>query len=232
MFQIILARRLCLLPQKLFVVIALLEEQHKTLATARRNYGIFARLLFLWMDVFYGRKKTASKFKVLEIIARVPYQAWEHVAYIAMTHTHNWPDVARRIFDCVKESRQQQDNEQWHLLILEELIQKKGVTENFFMFRILPQFMAFFYYHLSWVLYVMKPSWSYGLNADFEDHAEHEYMEFVKENPQFDTVPFDSGFKEDYGNFKNEADLFRRIGLDERLHKEESLARAEKARFS
>lgn len=210
----------------------LLEEQRKTLASPRRNYGIFARVLFLWMDVFYGRKKTVSKFKVLEIIARVPYQAWEQVAYVAMTHTHNWPDIARRIFEFVKEARHQQDNEQWHLLILEERIQKKGVSENFFMYRILPQFMAFIYYHLSWILYVMKPSWSYGLNADFEDHAEHEYMLFVKENPQFETEPYESGFKEDYGNFRSTADLFRRIGLDERLHKEESLARAENPRFS
>jgi ubiquinol oxidase len=208
------------------------NEQQKTLTSPRRNYGFFARALFLWMDLFYGRKKTLSKFKVLEIIARVPYQAWEHVAYIAMTHTHNAPGFARRIFEFVKESRHQQDNEQWHLLILEEIIQNKKTAESFFMFRILPQFMAFFYYHLSWILYVMRPSWSYGLNADFEDHAEHEYMEFVKENPQLEQEPFDSSFKADYGDFVNNADLFRRIGLDERLHKEESIARAANPRFS
>ena len=207
-------------------------EQRATLAQARRRYGFLARILFLFMDVFYGRKRTLSKFKVLEVIARVPYQAWEHVAYIAMTHTYGKPHFARRVYEFVKESRLQQDNEQWHLLILEEMTQEEGIKENFFLCRVLPQFMAFFYYHVSWLLYVVKPRWSYALNADFEDHAEHEYMEFVSENPHFLGTPFSSDFKKDYGNFSNLADLFRQIALDERTHKEESIHRMKDARFS
>jgi len=212
--------------------INLKAEQEKTLSTRRRNYGFLALLLFWTMNLFYGRRRTLSKFKVLEVIARVPYQAWEHVAYIAMTHTYSAPNFARRVFEFVKESRAQQDNEQWHLLILEEMTQKNKIRENFFLYRIVPQFLAFFYYHVSWFLYVMKPSWSYALNADFEDHAEHEYMEFVEENPELEKVPFESDFKEDYGDFESAADLFKRIGLDERIHKEESLSRIENARFT
>ncbi len=208
------------------------KEQERTLSTPRRSYGFLASFLFVTMNLFYGRKRTLSKFKVLEVIARVPYQAWEHVAYIAMTHTYNEPHFARRIFEFVKESRHQQDNEQWHLLILEEMTQRNKIRENFFLYRIVPQFLAFFYYHVSWVLYVIKPAWSYALNADFEDHAEHEYMEFVEDNLELEKIPFESDFKEDYGNFKSLADLFRRIGLDERIHKEESLSRIERARFS
>ena len=212
-------------------MVDLKNEQKMTLAAERRNYGLLGRCLFIFMDLAYGRKRTLSKFKVLEIIARVPYQAWEHVAYIAMTHTYKMPDFARRIFDFIKESRSQQDNEQWHLLILEEMTQKRDIRENFFMYLIVPQFIAFFYYHVSWLLYVMRPSWSYSLNADFEDHAEHEYMEFVKENPAFEGEAFESDFKNDYGDFDSVADLFRNIGLDERHHKDESIARIEKARF-
>ena len=210
----------------------LMREQAKTLDSPRRKYSFLAAVLFLFLDVFYGKRRTLSKFKVLEVIARVPYQSWEHVAYIAMTHTYGKPFFARRIFDFVKEARIQQDNEQWHLLILEEMTQTKDIKENFFLYRVLPQCAAFFYYHVSWLLYVMKPAWSYALNADFEDHAEHEYMEFVKENPPFDTEPFVSEFREDYGDFKTLADLFRRIGIDERIHKEESLNRMAKARFA
>jgi ubiquinol oxidase len=209
----------------------LTREQEKTLASPRRRYGALSRLLFLFMDLFYGRRGTLSKFKVLEVIARVPYQAWEDVAYIAITHTHGSPSFARRIFEFVQESRRQQDNEQWHLLILVEMVQKKGIREGFIRFRLLPQLMAFFYYHVSWFLYVLKPVWSYGLNADFEDHAEHEYMAFVKKNPSLAGEPFESAFKADYGEFSNLADLFRRIGLDERIHKEESLARIAHPRF-
>ena len=106
------------------------KEQEKTLESPRRKYGLLAAILFRSMDIFYGHEKSLSKFKVLEVIARVPYQSWEHVAYIAMTHTYAKPDFARRIFEFVKESRRQQDNEQWHLLILEELVQNKNIPEK------------------------------------------------------------------------------------------------------
>lgn len=49
------------------------EEHEKTLASPRRKYGLFARLLFWGMDLFYGKKGELRKFKVLEIIARMPY---------------------------------------------------------------------------------------------------------------------------------------------------------------
>lgn len=208
------------------------REQEATLASPRRKYGFLGRVLFFVMDLFYGRGKSLQKFKVLEVIARVPYQAWEHVAYVAVTHMYGSPDFARRIFDFVRESRHQQDNEQWHLLILEERVRKHRIHENFLLHRILPQFMAFTYYHISWILYVMKPSWSYALNADFEDHAEHEYMEYVREHSELEREAFESIFKADYGDLANCADLFRRIGLDERLHKLESLERTQNARFA
>lgn len=207
------------------------REQEKTLNTPRLSYGLLSRALFLFMDLAYGRRRSLSKFKVLEVVARVPYQAWEHVAYVAVTHHYTKPDFARRVFDFVSESRRQQDNEQWHLLILEELVQKKGVREGFFLHRLLPQVLAFAYYHISWLLYVINPRSSYRLNAHFEDHAEHEYMEFVREHPEFESEPFTSAFEEEYGSFANLADVFRRIGLDEREHKEESLAHLKAPRF-
>ena len=206
-------------------------QQERTLASPRMLYGLLARLLFFFMDLFY-KQRDLSKFKVLEVIARVPYQSWEHVAYIAMTHTYGQPHFARRIFEFVLESRHQQDNEQWHLFILQEMIQRRGIREGFFHYGILPQFMAFFYYHVSWLLYVVKPAWSYQLNAEFEDHAEHEYMEFVRENPAMEVRPFESDFQREYGPIGTCADLFRRIGLDERVHKQESLDRIAEARFS
>src|SRR4051812_6903056 len=98
---------------------ALVEAQADTLAAPRRAYGVLARILFFTLDALYGRERTLSKFKVLELVARVPYQSWEQVAYIAITHVHSRTGLARQIYDRVRESREQQDNEQWHLLILE-----------------------------------------------------------------------------------------------------------------
>jgi len=209
----------------------LLDEQNKTLASKKLHYGLLSHILFLAMDLFYGRARSLSKFKVLEVIARVPYQAWENVAYVAITHTYTSPNFARRIFEFVRESREQQDNEQWHLLILEELVYKEGIKEGFFRYRILPQIVAFFYYHISWILYVINPAYSYRLNAHFEDHAEHEYMAYAAENKALEEKPYDGDFSKDYGRFNTLSDLFRQIGFDERHHKEMSLQRISDARF-
>jgi hypothetical protein len=209
----------------------LVASHAKTLTSQRRHYGIGAKVLFSLLDGVYGKSRTLSKFKVLELVARVPYQSWEQVAYIAITHTHERPGFARRIFDRVAESRNQQDNEQWHLLILEELIAKRGKNETWLKFTVIPQALAFLYYQLSWLLYVSRPKWSYRLNADFEDHAEHEYALLVQEHPEWEDEPFDSAFADDYARLDSLADLFRQISYDERAHKEESLSAMSHARF-
>lgn len=216
---------------KRYTAAQLREEQEKTLATPRLRAGILAKVLFLTMDLFYGRKGTLSKFKVLEIIARVPYQAWENIAYIAITHKYSDQEFANRIVDRVRECREQQDNEQWHLLILAEQIQKQGSREGLIRFGLIPQLLAFVYYQISWLLYIIRPSLSYKLNMEFEDHAENEYMQFVQDNPQLEEEPFESFFEAHYGKFDSMADLFRQIGMDERIHKEESQARIAEARF-
>jgi ubiquinol oxidase len=208
------------------------EEQEATLASPRRRYSLAARGLFTLMDVVYGEPRTLSKFKVLEVIARAPYQAWERIGYVAITHRSGRPRFASRIFERVQESRDQQDNEQWHLLILEELVEKSDRRESFVRFGLLPQVIAFAYYHVSSLLYVLRPDWSYRLNADFEDHAEHEYALLVQEHPEWENTPYDGPFTEEYGAFASLADLFRQIGHDERVHKHESLARMAEPRFS
>src|SRR5687768_14234993 len=123
----------------------LVEEQAATLASPRRRCSLSARVLFWIMDAVYGEERTLEKFRVLELVARVPYQAWENVAYVAMTHTARAPGFARRVFDRVRTSRWEQDNEQWHLLILEELTAEEP-RRSWVRSRVLPQFLAFAYY--------------------------------------------------------------------------------------
>ena len=207
------------------------EIQAETLARPRRSYSTAARLLFVMMDVIYGKAASLRKYRVLEIVARVPYQAWENVAYVAITHTSETPTFARSIHDRVVQARAQQDNEQWHLLILEEMLHREGHRHTLLRDRILPQLIALTYYQISWLLYTISPKWSYRLNADFEDHAEHEYMSYVDDNPALDETPWESLFADDYGHHATVGDLFRQIGYDERLHGEESADLIEAARF-
>src|SRR6201994_2487002 len=131
---------------------ALAVAQQETLSTPRRPYGLPARVLFALLDVLYGRARTLSKFKVLELVARVPYQSWEQVAYIAITHVAPRPGLARRIHDRVAQARVQQDNEQWHLLILEELVAGSGKKEAPRHYYWIPQPLPFPSYQLSWLL--------------------------------------------------------------------------------
>lgn len=209
---------------------ALVREQRVSAESPRRRYSLSGRALFSIMDRVYGTDRTLPKFRVLELVARVPYQAWENVAYVAMTHTAREPGFARRVFDTVRLARWEQDNEQWHLLILEELTAREK-RQPFLRYRVFPQILAFAYYQLSWAMYVVRPAWSYRLNADFEDHAEHEYAALVDENPPWETTPFDGSFSADFGRYDSLADLFRQICYDERLHKEESEYRMGSARF-
>ncbi|WP_433506446.1 alternative oxidase [Pseudonocardia halophobica] len=201
---------------------ALRREQLATLAAPRRRYSLLARLLFVTMDLLYGRRRTLEKFQVLEIVARIPYQIWENAAYRLLTRRHRDGALARRIHERIEENREQQDNEQWHLLIVGELVRASGRKPGRVRFRVLPLLLALSYYHVAWLMFVLAPRWSYRLNADFEDHAEHEYAEYVTEHPELETVPHRSAFADRYGAHATVADLLRQIGHDERMHKEES----------
>jgi ubiquinol oxidase len=209
----------------------LVAEQRTSAESPRRRYSLSARALFAAMDKLYGAPRTLEKFRVLELVARVPYQAWENVAYVAVTHTARQHGFARRVFDRVRTARWEQDNEQWHLLILEEL-SRDAPRSGFMRSRVIPQILAFVYYQLSWFMFVIRPAWSYRLNADFEDHAEHEYAFLVDEHPEWEGLPYDSEFASDFGEYDSLADLFRQIGYDERLHKQESEVRMGDPRFT
>lgn len=206
-------------------------QQEVTLARPKMRAGIPARVLFALMDVVYGRTATLSKFLVLEVVARMPYVAWEQVSYVAITHASADPTFAKDIHENVEESREQQDNETWHLLILEEIIHKKKHKRDVIRLRILPQILAYMYYHISWLLFVVKPKWSYKLNAEFEDHAEHEYMKYVVDHPEVDDEKWESALKDTYGDYDMFGDVLRRIALDEREHMLKSLEHIENARF-
>jgi len=207
----------------------LVEVQQQELHSPRRRYALASKALFTIMDRVYGPTRHLEKFRVLELVARVPYQAWESVAYVAMTNTSKRSDFARRVYDRARVARIEQDNEQWHLLILEDLTSDQ--PRRWLRDRIIPQILAVSYYQLSWVLFVIRPKWSYQLNADFEDHAAHEYAAFVAENPDLERQPFRSGFEADYGTFDSLADVFRQICSDETVHRTESELMMGQARF-
>ncbi len=199
---------------------------------AERRPGLLARGLFLTMDAVYGRAPSIEKFAALDLVARVPYQAWESVAYVALTRVHGRVAFTRRIFEFVVEARHAQDNEQWHLVILEELLARSGARRSWLTARAIPQLLAVFYYHVSWLLYVIAPGLSYGLNADFEDHGERSYLAYVSAHPELEDSPWETAIAAEYGAHPTLAALLRRIAADEREHRDHSLARLTEPRFA
>ena len=161
-------------------------------------------------------------FSFVELVARVPYMAWEHVGHIAQTQNHRDHAFDRKIQDRVLLARDEQDNEFWHLLIMEEFCEKAGYKRRWFLDRVFPQILSFLYYQLSWLLYVVRPKWSYQLNSDFEDHAMRQYAEFVAEHPEFDATPWESEYRKDYGFHVTVGDMLRQIAVDEEQHKDHS----------
>lgn len=201
------------------------EWQQTTLATPPRPYGLDARLQFWLEDLVFGKERTLPKFRAREIVARSPYWAWEQAAFFLAGKVRDRSTRARRLYDSLTETRTEQDNEAWHVLILEELIAARGIQENPLRFRLMPQLMALGVYQQFWLLRVLNPASSYRLNADIEDHAEHEYAALVAEHPGWENEPFPSDLASGYAPYESLADLFRQIGADEGLHKELSLAR-------
>jgi ubiquinol oxidase len=120
----------------------------------------------------------------------------------------------RRYRKCTSEYKREPGrwagNEEWHIILLEEHI--SGVHANPIRFRLLPQVIAFAVYQQFWLLRVLKPAWSYRLNADIEDHAEYEYAALVADHPEWETTPFRSAVAADYGSYDSLADMLRQIG--------------------
>src|SRR3954462_9004834 len=206
------------------------QWQEKTLHSPRLRYGIPARLLFPLEDIVFGPGRSVPKFRALETINRVAYQAWEQAAYYLAGKLRERSARARQLHDTVEDDRTEQDNEKWHALILDELEAAQGRRESWFRFRLLPQLIAFAVYQVFWLMRVLRPSWAYRFNADIEDHAEHEYAQFVAEHPEWDATPFHSLAAPEYGRYDSLADVLRQIGDDEGVHKRISLDRLARTR--
>ncbi len=203
-------------------------EQAKTLATPRLPANLALKVMFLTFDILYGKARSLPKVMVLEILARYPYWAWENGAYALLSKWHcgTRPVPRERIEVALRHiqmGREAQDNEQWHMLLWADLCQQKGIKLSWFKHFLLPRHMTFVYFYMTRIMYWVRPVWSFAMNAAFESHAEHEYMLYASEHPEFENVAVDSVWFAHYPRQKTLADLVRRVGLDERDHMNHSL---------
>ena len=208
-------------------------EQERTLATPKLPANLMLKFMFWQFDVLYGKPRSLPKVMVLEILARYPYWAWENGAYHWLSKLYSGTkkvpaekvEVALRHIQMGRES---QDNEQWHMLLWADLCHQKGIRLGWFRHFVIPKAMTLVYFFITRIMYWLHPVGSFAMNAAFESHAEHEYMLYAKEHPEFENETVDSVWFKYYPKQRFLADLVRRVGLDERDHMNHSLEEIER----
>ena len=119
-------------------------------------------------------------------------------------------------------AREAQDNEYWHLLVVNEKMKEDGIRDSWYLSPPIPLLMVGFYAALMHVMALINIHSAFLFNAQFEDHAEHVYAQFVEEHPEWEQQPVNNEQVKERGGLPTWADVFRRIGLDERDHRNKS----------
>ena len=202
--------------------IDLKKEQQATLERPRFEYSFLARLLFWTFDLATGRKITLAKAKLLELMAAIPYRSWEVRQYQKLTRSYASEERRRQGLRLMAWARAAQDNEYQHLLLLHEKMGEDGLREPWFLHPALTAALLFSYRLFAWALAKLSLRRAILFNAEFEDHAERVYAEFVRAHPEWEELPVRGPLANAYGRFGNWADLFRRVSLDERDHRNRS----------
>jgi len=202
--------------------IDLKKEQQATLERPGLQYSFMARLFFMSFDLLTGSKTTLFKVKLLEILAGVPYRTWEIRQYRKLSRCYGNDKLMNRAQQLMVWAREAQDNEYQHLLLLHEKIMVERLKQPWFLNPLVVRLMVFSYRLFAWALAKFSLRRSICFNAEFEDHAERSYAEFVREHPEWEEQAVISPLARAYGEFANWADLLRRVSLDERDHRNRS----------
>ncbi len=170
------------------------------------------------MDLLTGKKVTLAKTKLIETLASIPYRSWEIRQYARMTRHYADDSLVKRAMAIAEWGREAQDNEFWHLLVIDEKMKEDGAKKPWYLFPLIPFIMVTTYVVLTRIMALVSIRRAFLFNAEFEDHAEHVYAQFVSENPEWESQPLTNAKVKQYADVDNWADVFRRIGLDERDH--------------
>lgn len=202
----------------------LTREQQASLTRHRYPYSLAARFFFGFMDLVAGRKMTLAKAKLLEILASIPYREWEIRHYGLLTRHYRRLSLVEELRREVQWEREAQDNEYWHLLVIEEKMKEEGLSNPWYLTPPIPWLMTWAYALMEWLLARINIRRAFLFNAEFEDHAEHEYAQLVAEHPEWETQVVNNPLVAQYSKVHTWADVFRRISLDERDHRNRSFA--------
>ena len=158
------------------------SEVERTLATPRCKYSVLSKLFFLSMDIVAGRKTTVPKVIFLEMLASIPYRKWETRHYVRLSFAYRHKSVVELASHMVEWSREAQDNEYWHLLVLNERRKEFGIPSPWYLNTFVTHVALYGYMAFAWFLSRVSMRQALLFNAQFEDDAEHTYTEFVRDH--------------------------------------------------
>ena len=182
------------------------------------RYSLAAKVFFWSMDLFTGNKTTLPKVKLIEILASIPYRSWETRQYTRMTQHYRDRTLVQESSEIMMWAREAQDTEYWHLLVVNEKMKVDGIKDPWYLVPPVPLLMVGFYAAIMHVMAIISIRRAFLFNAEFEDHAEHVYAQFVEEHPEWEQQPVNNELMKGHLTLSTWADVFRRIGLDERDH--------------
>lgn len=185
---------------------------------------LFGTFLVFCGNVVYGEKPSYLKFRAVEVIARVPYHSWASAAFTMLTLFYTDEARAIRLSNLSGYARIAQDNETMHVIVISQLARKE-VRSGIMRHTLIPMFFAFFYYVVSYVLYMLRPRWSYELNYLFESHAFEQYDRFITiYEDSLRNKSILSDFLARYGrNPISQYDFFKSVRNDELIHRNQSI---------
>jgi ubiquinol oxidase len=196
-------------------------ENYKTSLLPR----ILGKILVFCGDLVYGKEPSYLKFRAVEIIARVPYQSWSSASYTLLTLFFADEKKAIELSNSTKFARIANDNETMHVVVISHIVNIEHKKVNFLVHSFVPMIFAFFYFWMSYILFLSKKKWSYELNYLFESHAFAQYSLFLKRyGERLKDKKIESDFLKWYGRHpENQYEFFRSIRNDELLHRNESI---------
>ncbi len=205
---------------------ATLQSYKEPLDTYRP--GLLPRLLggmLIWCgNIVYGRSPSYLKFRAVEVIARVPYHSWASAAFTLLTLFYSDEKRALQLSTISRFARFAADNETMHVVVISALARKEqpaGIIRH----TLIPILFAFFYFWMSYILYLLNPRWSLETNYLFEQHAFDQYSLFLTQNETaLKSKSIESEFLAWYGRYpRSQYEFFRSVRNDEIVHRNRSI---------
>jgi hypothetical protein len=175
-------------------------------------------------NLVYGERPSYQKFRAVEVIARVPYHSWASAAFTLLTAFYADERRALKLMTIARFARFASDNETMHVVVVSKLACAHEPA-GFFRFTLIPMVFAFFYFWMSYWLYLLSPRYALETNYLFESHAFEQYSRFLDaEAETLKHLPIESAFLAAYGRHpRSEYDFFEMVRNDELIHLNRSI---------